>query len=153
MAIHVLLTISWVYPPVKKFPKNCIWTAISLTGNYESYWYISWKKITEFGFTRVPTLPTIHLVYLKSFVFRKNQNFQRTKYVRHFWVFVLSYRPIWKDGNGGKFRRPYFSSKRIAEMLFHESELILKTMKVTWYNSLFGSFLEFGFLKPFKWYI
>ena len=61
--------------------------------------------------------------------------------------------PIHKDGNGGKLRKPYFSGKRISEMLLKESELILKTMKVTWYNGLFGSFLEFGFLKSFKWHI
>ena len=57
--------------------------------------------------------------------------------------------PIRKDGNGGKLRKSHFSGKRInvSEMLFHESELILKTM-VTWYD-LFGSLLEFGFLKSF----
>ena len=35
-------------------------------------------------------------------------------------------------------------------MQFNESELILKTVKVTWYNGLFGSFWEFGLLKSFK---
>ena len=122
-------------------------------------WYISWKKITDFGFTGVQTLQTIYLVYLKSFVFKKTQNFQRIKYVWHlnmsgisgflFWAIE----PIRTYGNGGKLRKSHFSGKRISvsEMLFHESELILKRT-VTWHD-LFGSLLEFGFLKSFKWHI
>ena len=60
---------------------------------------------------------------------------------------------IRKYRNGGKLRKPHFSGKRISQMLFHESEMILKIMTVIWHNGLFGSFLEFGFLKSFKWHI
>ena len=107
-------------------------------------WYISWKEITDFGFTGVQTLQTIYLVYLKSFVFKKTQNFQRIKYVRHFWVFDLSYGA---NSRRQKLRKPHFSGKQISEMIFHESELILKTIKVICYNGLFGSFFGISILK------
>ena len=106
--------------------------------------YISWNKIIEFGFTGVQTPQTIYLVYLKSFVFKKPQNFQRIKYVRHFWVFDLSYRA---NSRIQKLRKPHFSGKQISEMIFHESELILKTIKVICYNGLFGSFFGISILK------
>ena len=106
--------------------------------------YISWNKIIEFGFTGVQTSQTIYLVYLKSLVFEKTQNFQRTKYVRHFWVFDLSYRA---NSRRQKLRKPHFSGKQISEMIFHESEMILKTIKVIRYNGLFGSFLGVLILK------
>ena len=106
--------------------------------------YISWNKIIEFGFTGVQTSQTIYLVYLKSLVFEKTQNFQRTKYVRHFWVFDLSYRA---NSRRQKLRKPHFSGKQTSEMIFHESEMILKTIKVIRYNGLFGSFLGILILK------
>ena len=106
--------------------------------------YISWNKIIEFGFTGIQTSQTIYLVYLKSLVFEKTQNFQRTKYVRHFWVFDLSYRA---KSRRQKLRKPHFSCKQISEMIFHESEMILKTIKVICYNGLFGSFLGILILK------
>ena len=106
--------------------------------------YISWNKIIEFGFTGVQTSQTIYLVYLKSLVFEKTQNFQRTKYVRHFWVFDLSYGA---NSRRQKLRKPHFSGKQISEMIFHESELILKTIKTICYNGLFGSFFGISILK------
>ena len=106
--------------------------------------YISWNKIIEFGFTGVQTSQTIYLVYLKSLVFEKTQNFQRTKYLRHFWVFDLSYGA---NSRRQKLRKPHFSGKQISEMIFHESELILKTIKVICYNGLFGSFFGISILK------
>ena len=80
-------------------------------------WYISWKKIIDFGFTGVQTRQTIYLVYLKKFRFQtKSQNFQRIKYVQHFWVFIQSYRA---NSKRQKPRKPHLSGKRISEMLFH----------------------------------
>ena len=108
------------------FPNICIWTATSLAGNYESYVVYYLKEINSFGFTGVQTLQTIYLVYLQNFVFKKSQNFQRIKSVRHSEFSLLASEPIRIDENGGKFRKPTFSGKRISEMLFHGSDLILQ---------------------------
>ena len=90
-------------------------------------WYISWKKIIDFGFTGVETLQTICLVDLKSFVFKKKLKFFKELNMSgisgfSFWAIER----IRKEGNGVIFRRPHFSGKRIREMLFHKSELILQ---------------------------
>ena len=75
---------------------------------------------------------------------KKNQNFQRIKYGQHFWVFVLSSRA---NSKRQETRKPHFSGKRISEMLFHVRISCLKTIKVTWYNGLFGSFFGIWILK------
>ena len=61
-------------------------------------WYISWKKVTDFGFTGVQTLQTIYLVYLKSFVFK---TFKELNMSGISGFSFSAKEPIRKDGNGG----------------------------------------------------
>ena len=109
-------------------------------------WCISWKKRIDFGFAGLQTFQTICWVYLESFVFKKVKIFKELNMSDIFGFSFWAIQLIRKDGNGGKFRKSHFNGKRISEMIFHESELILKTINVTWYNGFFLSFLEFEFI-------
>ena len=124
-------------------------------------WYISWTLYYLVLLNFKPFKPSIWYIY-KIFKELNMSGIFRFS----FWAIE----PIRKDKNGGKFRKPHFSGKRINEMLFHGSELILQLQNFQcciWIEDFFcrnqwrshdimvylDLFLEFGFLKSFIWHI
>ena len=72
----------------------------------------SLRKLVYLGLVEVQTVKIIVLAYggrVFESLTKKILSFQRFKNFRRFWVLVL--KPIRKDGNGGKFTKPCFSSK------------------------------------------
>ena len=113
---------SWVKTDYldKNFSKSLIRTETSWGGT-ETSWggnnegladFNSLWKLVYLGLVEVQTVKIIVLAYggrVSESLTKKILSFQRFKNFRRFWVLVL--KPIRKDGNGGKFTKPCFSSK------------------------------------------
>ena len=113
---------SWVKTDYldKDFSKSLIRTETSWGGT-ETSWggnnegladFNSLWKLVYLGLVEVQTVKIIVLAYggrVSESLTKKILSFQRFKNFRRFWVLVL--KPIRKDGNGGKFTKPCFSSK------------------------------------------
>ena len=133
-------------------------------------WYISWKKLIHLVLLEFrPFKPSIWYIY-KILFSKKVKIFKELKVSGISEFSLLASEPIRIDENSEKFRKPTFSGKRISEMLFHWSDLILQlqNFQMLYLERDFfcrkqwrphdimvylDHFLEFGLLKSFIWHI